>query len=179
MRGLKDQKEKVAMQASQAQATVTHNLKMEGTLSTRIEDCDAKNKALRESLGRAMAKLNTVKTAMSQFQADAHQNQNVAQQDRISKCPELQEALNKVDKLVEQQLRLREETQNMTLATLRTQVELNNQRSQCMSLESFVRKVSTVGQGYVLEKAAKKQAEKLLREAHKMREADDAELGEQ
>lgn len=148
----------------------------EQKLDRQIAQYEAKNAAIRESFERLMAKLNTVKAAMAQLQAENHA---IKTGSKNQYSPELTSALGQVDGLVHEKERLRQEERATTGRVLQLQDQLNKQKSDSLGFESFIRKLSTISQGYVLEPSALKEARQLLRKSARLRrEAEDVDLGD-
>lgn len=146
----------------------------ETRLGDTINGLEAKNSTLRESLEAALTKLNTVKTAMSQFQADIAANDLTP----MGQSSEHAQALQRVDALLKKKHDLHLEAEAAKVSNLELQDSLNRQRSSNLVLENFIRKIATVGNGYVLEPTAKREATTLLQQAARLRSAAESYLDE-
>lgn len=169
--GLGVEKAQLEQEAADTKSMLDTSLEEEEALEQKMKDLHKRNGCLRETLGRAMSKLNTVKTAMSQYQAEMAAVDRDTMNAYFQKSPQLAQALLRVDGLVGEKEKVHNDTLTVRAQILQVQDELNKQRSQTLTMENFIRKIANPSNGYILEPGAKREASALLHKASKMREA--------
>lgn len=192
VRGLAREQEKALSSAQAKKQEYEKALEAERLTTEVLRDEERKNEALRTTLDRTMAKLNSVRSEMAQHQAKFQngatsgvlqaQSPELMQATKMAQCnakvqngttsggvqvqaPELMQAISRVEVLVKEKELVSAETVETKALISQAQDELNQQRDHAMKLEEFVKKVATAGSGYRLDVATRKEAAEILASA--------------
>jgi len=166
--GLAHEKEKASQSADKVKLELAKSIALEQETTSVLTDEEVKNKALRATLDQTMEQLNTLRTEVLQYQAEAEE----VKQGRTMNCgeqaPELMQALRRMDGIQSERQQVSNEMTVARAELLRIQDELNDQRGHSQRLEDFVRRISTGGR-YVLDPMRKKEAASILHAAAQLR----------
>merc|ERR1712039_81142 len=128
-----------------------------------------KNLRLRTTLDQTVAQLNEVTSNMQQCEIQVQEWNSGRMPDSAS--PEMQVSVSRMEDTMRHREQIALQTRATRAEVMLAHEELNRQRAYSAKLEDFVRRISAGGGKYCLDAASKREANRLLSAANRLRSA--------
>merc|ERR1712032_1772006 len=167
VRGLSEEQDKALLRAQEKRRELERSLEEERKTTQVLAEEEAKNLRLRTTLDQTVAQLNEVTSNMQQCEIQVQEWNSGRQPDSVS--PELQVTASRMEDTMRHREQIALQTRATRAEVMLAYEELNRQRAYSAKLEDFVRRISAGGGKYCLDPGSKREANRLLAAANRLR----------